>query len=93
MANGAEQDIRDIRADVKDIATKGCAHKESHEKSISDLWSAMNNESKERSAMFTKFVLLILAITVTGIFASYYATSSAVEAAVVKAMAAQGPGR
>lgn len=87
VANGTEQDIRDIRADVKEIATRGCAHKDGHDTSIKELWQAMGTERKERHGMFTKFVLLILAITVTGIFASYYATSSAVEAAVSKAIA------
>lgn len=89
MGNGIEQDIREIRADVNKIAIKGCAHKDGHDTSIKELWAAMSTERTERHGMFTKFVLLILAITITGIFASYYATSSAVEAAVSKAMAAQ----
>ena len=89
MSNGIEQDVRDIRKDVQDIATRGCAHKEAHEKSIGELWTAIATEQKERSAMFIKITLLLLTITLTGVFASYYATSSAVEAAVSKAIAMQ----
>jgi hypothetical protein len=89
VANGIEQDIREIRADIKSIAEKGCAHKDGQDGSIKDLWLAVKSESKERVAMFTKFVLLILTIVVAGVFSSYYVTSSAVEAAVTKALAVQ----
>jgi len=88
---GAEtsQDIRELRADVMKIATEGCAHKITHDNSIKALWQAHENDQRERTTMFTKFVILTLSIVLAGLCASYYATSSAVEAAVTKAMHAQ----
>lgn len=91
--NGTEQDIRDIRADVKEIATKGCAHKEGHDKSIRDLWSAVDGEQKERSNMFIKTIILVVTIVVGAMVANIYATSSVVEQVISKAMAAQAPRR
>ena len=89
MANGIEQDVRELRSDVKNIATKGCAFKDAHDKSIGDLWIAIGDEGKERSSMFIKTIILVVTIVVGAMVANIYATSTVVEQVISKAMAAQ----
>ncbi len=89
MGNGIEQDVREIRHDVRVLATEGCAHKESHDLSINKLWGAVENEKKERGNMFIKTIILVTTIVVGAMIANIYATSSVVEQVIIKTMAAE----
>lgn len=84
-----DQDIRDIRKDIQRVETEGCAHKETQNKGIDDLWGAMKGEQKERSSMFIKTIVLVVSIVVGAMVANIYATSSVVEQVIVKTLAAQ----
>ncbi len=89
MSNGVEQDIRDLRSDVKDIATKGCAFKEGHDKSITEIWTAFGEERKERQGTFIKTIIMVLVIVAGAMVANIFATSSVVEQTITKMMAVQ----
>jgi hypothetical protein len=87
-----EQDIRDIRAGVHKIATEGCAHKEGHDKSIDDLWSALGKEKLAREGLFVKIVMMVLGIVLAAMVANVYSTSAVVERVLSKALVAQTTG-
>ena len=89
MANGVEQDIRDLRTDVKIIATKGCAFKEGHDNSIKEIWTAFGEERKERQGTFIKTIIMVLLIVAGAMVANIFATSSVVEQTITKVMAIQ----
>ena len=89
MANGVEQDIRDLRRDVKVIAEKGCAHKEAHDKSITEIWTAFGEERKERQGTFIKTIIMVLVIVAGAMVANIFATSTVVEQTITKVMAIQ----
>ena len=89
MSNGVEQDIRDLRSDVKDIATKGCAHKEGHDNSIKEIWTAFGEERKERQGTFIKTIIMVLIIVAGAMIANIFATSTVVEQTITKMMTLQ----
>ncbi len=89
MANGIEQDVRDIRREVTYLATKGCAHKEGHDNSIKEIWTAFGEERKERQGTFIKTIIMVLVIVAGAMVANIFATSSVVEQTITKMMAVQ----
>ena len=90
MANGVEQDIRDLRRDVKAIAEKGCAHKDFHNNSISEIWTAFGEERKERQGTFIKTIIMVLVIVAGAMVANIFATATVVEQTITKVVAMQG---
>jgi hypothetical protein len=107
MANGIEEDIREIRADVKKISIEGCAHRITHKADITNLWHAIEEEKTartvgleiekdKREGWTMKMVMLVVGIVLSAMLTNVYATSAVVEKVVMKVMAAQAaayPGR
>lgn len=92
MGNGMEGDIRELRQSVNRIDREGCGHRETHDKELGNLWTAVGKEKAAREAWTLKIVILVVSIVVGSMLANVYATSAVVEKVVVKVMTAQ-PGR
>lgn len=89
MGNGIDGDIRELRHAVNRIDREGCGHRDTHDKELGNLWSAIGKEKTAREAWTLKIVILVVSIVVGSMLANVYATSAVVEKVIVKVMAAQ----
>lgn len=89
MGNGIEQDVREVRALAQRIDSKGCGHREAHEKSVDDIWSALSREKTAREGAFVKVIIVVLVIVLGAMIGNIFATSAVVEQAVTSAIKAQ----
>jgi len=78
MANGIEQDVRDIRREVSEIQRDGCGHKTAHDKGISDLWGTVETIKKSQGELVRNVVLSVAGLVLALMIANFFVTKQTI---------------
>ena len=82
MANGVEQDIRDIRKEVNVIQRDGCGHKIAHEESIGKLWGAIGSINSGRGEFMRNILLSVFGMVLLLLLGNFIVTKATISDAM-----------
>jgi hypothetical protein len=80
MANGIEQDVRDIRKEILTIQRDGCGHKHTHETNIEKLWEAIESIKEGQGILLRNVVLSVFGVVLSLMVANFFVTRQTVQA-------------
>jgi len=82
MANGMEQDIRDIRKEVGVIQRDGCGQRKSQDEAISGLWREVDTINAGRSEFMRNILVSVLGMVLLLLFGNFIVTKSTISEAM-----------
>ena len=78
MANGIEQDVREIRALAQKIDRDGCGHNQDHEGNVRALWIETADIKKSQGAFFMKIIFTVMALVLTLMLGNFFITKQTI---------------
>ncbi len=82
MANGMEQDIRDIRKEVTTIQRDGCGQRVTQDKSIGDLWKSINAINDGRGDFMRNILLSVVGMVLLLLLGNFLVTKATISEAM-----------